>query len=98
MTVKKPAPLGSLRPGIIDLNDLVELEEEFGSLDTIDWSRMIVMRHLLWLALLHSEPGISLKDVGSRYDFDGLEKAAMEVVTKAGIKGEPGKVTPAPAG
>lgn len=98
MTVKKPAPLGSLRPGIIDLNDLVDLEEAFGSLDTIDWSRMIVMRHLLWLAFRHSEPAVSIEDIGRRYDFDGLEKAAMDVVTKAGIKGEPGKVAPAPAG
>jgi hypothetical protein len=96
-TTAKPKPLGALRPGVIDLNDLVEIEDRFGALDTVDWTQLRVLRTLLWLAHRHDDPTLTIEVVGARYDYDSLQSAAKQVVTSAGLAAEPGEAPAAPA-
>ena len=99
-----PSRLTELRPAefdpeVLDLNDLTELEEEYGALDGIDWSRFAVIRHLMWCVLRHAEPEITLKETGARFTVANLTAAAERVLVKSGIKddGEP-QGNPAGAG
>ncbi|MBA3875570.1 MAG: hypothetical protein C0498_01315 [Anaerolinea sp.] len=83
---------------VLDLNDLADLEESFGDLDKIDWSRLAVVRCVLWLVARHEEPEITITEVGRRFTVRNLLATSRRVLTKSGVIGEeqdPGNPVPA---
>lgn len=99
-----PQRLADIRPAefdaeVLDLNDLTELETAYGDLDTIDWSRLAVVRHVLWLVARHEDPAVTIEDVGRRFTVRNLVAASQRVLTKSGVidasEDDPGNPVPA---
>lgn len=91
-TKKSTTPrLSELRPEVLDLNDLVELEEAFGPLETLNLNSLKVLRFILWRFLLHTEPEVTLEQSGTRYNIEQVMAEARLVLERSGIasKGEP---------
>ena len=77
--------LVDLSPKALDLNALVELEDAFGSLDTIDFTRLKVLRHVLWLDARRAQPEVTIEEVGARFDADSLYAKAVELLRRSGL-------------
>jgi hypothetical protein len=71
----------------LNLNDLAELETEFGPLDTVDLARFVVIRKILWLVLKKEEPGITLNDVGERFNLLTMQEETNKVLKASGLLG-----------
>lgn len=71
----------------LNLNDLAELEEQFGSLDKIDLSRFAVVRKILWLVIKKDEPDISLEQVGERFNIQTMQTEVNKVLKASGLLG-----------
>jgi hypothetical protein len=69
----------------LNLNDLAELEEAFGSLDSIDLSKFTVIRRILWLVIRKSEPGISEPAVGERFTLETMQDEVSKVLRASGL-------------
>ena len=69
----------------LNLNDLAELEDHFGSLDQIDLARFGVIRRILWLVVKKSEPGISEEQVGERFTMDTMQEEVTKVLRASGL-------------
>lgn len=69
----------------LNLNDLAELEEAFGSLDSIDLSRFSVIRRILWLVVRKSEVGISESEVGERFTLETMQEEVTKVLRASGL-------------
>jgi len=74
----------------LTLNDLAELEEHFGDINTIEaaiGSSMLQMRTLLWILCKREQPGITPEEVGALINvenMDTLNEAIQGVMTPAG--------------
>jgi hypothetical protein len=80
------AMLTDLKPGALDLNDLAWLEERYGQgLDVLDFSRMSVLRDILWLVARHEEPDVTVESVGARYTAASLMEEAGPVLRASGL-------------
>jgi hypothetical protein len=71
----------------LNLNDLAELEEQFGSLDKIDLGRFAVVRKILWLVIRKDEPEISLEQVGERFNIQTMQSEVNKVLKASGLLG-----------
>lgn len=71
----------------LNLNDLSELEEEYGSLDRIDLSRFAVIRKILWLVIRKDEPGVTLESVGERFNIQTMQEEVNKVLKASGLLG-----------
>ena len=71
----------------LNLNDLAELEEQFGPLDKVDLSRFTVIRKILWLVIQKDEPGISLDQVGERFNIQTMQEEVNKVLKASGLLG-----------
>jgi hypothetical protein len=71
----------------LNLNDLAELEEEFGPLDKVDLSRFTVIRKILWLVIRKGEVGISIEQVGERFNIQTMQEEVQKVLKASGLLG-----------
>jgi hypothetical protein len=71
----------------LNLNDLAELEEEFGPLDKVDLSRFTVIRKILWLVIRKGEDGISIEQVGERFNVQTMQEEVNKVLKASGLLG-----------
>ena len=71
----------------LNLNDLAELEEQFGSLDKIDLGRFAVVRKILWLVIRKDEPEISIEHVGERFTIQTMQTEVNKVLKASGLLG-----------
>lgn len=71
----------------LNLNDLAELEEQFGSLDKIDLGRFAVVRKILWLVIRKDEPEISIEQVGERFNIQTMQTEVNKVLKASGLLG-----------
>lgn len=71
----------------LNLNDLADLEEQFGSLDRVDLSRFAVVRKILWLVIRKDEPEISLEQVGERFNIQTMQEEVNKVLKASGLLG-----------
>ena len=71
----------------LNLNDLAELEEQFGSLDRIDLGRFSVIRKILWLVIKKDEAGISEEQVGERFNIQTMQEEVNKVLKASGLLG-----------
>lgn len=71
----------------LNLNDLAELESEFGPLDVVDLSRFGVIRKILWLVIRKEEPAISLEQVGERFTIQTMQEEVNKVLKASGLLG-----------
>jgi hypothetical protein len=71
----------------LNLNDLAELEEEFGPLDKVDLSRFTVIRKILWLVIRKSEDGVSIEQVGERFNIQTMQQEVEKVLKASGLLG-----------
>lgn len=73
--------------GALNLNDLAELEENFGGLDKIDLSRFTVVRKILWLVIRKVEPTITELEVGERFNLQTMQEEVQKVLKASGLLG-----------
>jgi hypothetical protein len=71
----------------LNLNDLAELEENFGGLDKIDLSRFTVVRKILWLVIKKTEPAITELEVGDRFNLQTMQEEVQKVLKASGLLG-----------
>lgn len=71
----------------LNLNDLAELEEEYGSLDKIDLSRFAVIRKILWMVIRKEEPAVTLEAVGERFNIQTMQEEVNKVLKASGLLG-----------
>lgn len=71
----------------LNLNDLADLEEQFGPLDVIDLARFVVIRKILWLVLRKDEPAITLEQVGERFTLATMQEEVNKVLKASGLLG-----------
>jgi hypothetical protein len=71
----------------LNLNDLAELEDKFGSLDQIDLARFGVVRRILWLVIRKGEPGITEEAVGERFTIETMQEEVTKVLKASGLLG-----------
>ena len=70
----------------LNLNDLAELEEEFGPLDKVDLSRFTVIRKILWLVIRKGEQ-VTLEQVGERFNIQTMQEEVNKVLKASGLLG-----------
>jgi hypothetical protein len=70
----------------LNLNDLAELEEEFGPLDKVDLSRFTVIRKILWLVIRKGEQ-VTLEQVGERFNLQTMQEEVNKVLKASGLLG-----------
>lgn len=73
--------------GALNLNDLAELEENFGGLDKIDLSRFTVVRKILWLVIRKAEPTVTELEVGERFNLQTMQEEVQKVLKASGLLG-----------
>ena len=71
----------------LNLNDLSELEEEYGSLDKIDLSRFSIIRKILWMVIRKEEPAVTLDEVGERFNIQTMQEEVNKVLKASGLLG-----------
>jgi hypothetical protein len=71
----------------LNLNDLAELEEQFGSLDRIDLGRFSVIRKILWLVIKKDEVGVTEEQVGERFNIQTMQEEVNKVLKASGLLG-----------
>ncbi len=69
----------------LSLNDLADLEEKFGSIDTINWNSFAVLRFVLWLAARKSEPGKTERQLGEELNMTTLQDKATTLLRASGL-------------
>jgi len=69
----------------LNLNDLAELEDQFGPLDQIDLARFGVIRRILWLVVKKTEPEITENQVGERFTMDTMQEEVTKVLRASGL-------------
>jgi hypothetical protein len=69
----------------LNLNDLAELEDQFGPLDQIDLARFVVIRRILWLVVKKTEPEITENQVGERFTMDTMQEEVTKVLRASGL-------------
>jgi hypothetical protein len=82
--------LGDIRPTnkALNLNDLAELEEKFGTLDSINFSKVSTLRYVLWLVLKKEDGALTLEQVGERFDLSNLNKEIEPILEASGLRGD----------
>jgi len=82
--------LGDIRPTnkALNLNDLAELEEKFGALDSINFSKVSTLRYVLWLVLKKEDGALTLEQVGERFDLSNLNKEIEPILEASGLRGD----------
>jgi len=70
----------------LNLNDLADLEEEFGPLDKVDLSRFTVIRKILWLVIKKGEP-VTIEQVGERFNIHTMQEEVNKVLKASGLLG-----------
>lgn len=71
----------------LNLNDLAEIEDQFGSLDKIDLGRFAVVRKILWLVIKKEEPAITELQVGERFNVQTMQQEVDKVLRASGLLG-----------
>lgn len=69
----------------LTLNDLALLEERFGNLSDIEFTRFVVLRCVLWLSLRKQEPGLTEDQVGDRFDLTNLLTEVTPILQSSGL-------------
>lgn len=69
----------------LNLNDLAELEDQYGPLDQIDLARFGVIRRILWLVVRKSESGVTEEQVGERFTMDTMQEEVTKVLRASGL-------------
>lgn len=82
--------LGEIRPTnkALNLNDLADLEEKFGTLDSINFSKVSTLRYVLWLVLKKEDASVTLEQVGERFDLSNLNKEIEPILEASGLRGD----------
>lgn len=82
--------MGDIRPTnkALNLNDLAELEEKFGTLDSINFSKVSTLRYVLWLVLKKEDGALTLEQVGERFDLSNLNKEIEPILEASGLRGD----------
>ncbi len=82
--------MGDIRPTnkALNLNDLAELEEKFGALDSINFSKVSTLRYVLWLVLKKEDGALTLEQVGERFDLSNLNKEIEPILEASGLRGD----------
>jgi hypothetical protein len=70
----------------LNLNDLAELEEEFGPLDKVDLSRFTIIRKILWM-VIRKEEQVTLEQVGERFNIQTMQEEVNKVLRASGLLG-----------
>ena len=69
----------------LNLNDLADLEEKYGSVDKIDFNKFNVLRYVLWLAIKRNEPEVTEREVGDRFDIKSMQDTVTKVLRDSGL-------------
>jgi hypothetical protein len=81
-----------------DLNAVAELEEKIGTMEVVDaqlrQGKMKIFRTYLWAGLIHAEPELTEKEVGSWLTLDEISKLVETLNTKTNIIDEDKEDTP----
>ena len=66
-----------------DLNAFVELEEKFGSINdalkALSEASVKALRTILWVGLIHEDPGLTECQVGAMVDFTALNEITEKI-------------------
>lgn len=69
---------GVERALVYDLNAMAEMEDRYGSVDAafekLDQNSIKAVRFMLWAGLIHAEPELTEKQVGSLIDISFLQE------------------------
>jgi hypothetical protein len=71
----------------LNLNDLAELEDQFGALDQVDLARFSVIRKILWLVIKKDEPSVTIEQVGERFNLQTMQEEVNKVLKASGLLG-----------
>lgn len=86
---KNPGDLGAARSkSALNLNDLADIQEKYGSLDKIDLTNFSVVRFVLWLIIRKEEKDITEREVGDRFDMQTMQSEMTNVLRRSGLIGE----------
>lgn len=69
----------------LTLNDLALLEDRYGSLSDIDFTRFSILRTVLWLSIRKTEKDITEEQVGERFDLTNLLTEVQPVLKASGL-------------
>lgn len=82
---------------VLNFNDLADLEEKFGDLDSIDTGRVATQRYMIWFILSRTDSDLTEQQVGESMTLDkGREigQFIKEVFALSGFR--PSEETPSP--
>ena len=86
---KNPGALGVARAkNALNLNDLADLQDRYGSLDKIDLTNFSVVRFVLWLIIRKEEPAVTEREVGERFDMQTMQSEMTKVLARSGLINE----------
>lgn len=71
----------------LNLNDLADIEEQFGALDQLDLARFSVVRKILWLVIRKGEPDVTETEVGERFNVRTMQEEVNKVLKASGLLG-----------
>ena len=82
---KNPGALSVARSkNALNLNDLADLQDRYGSLDKIDLTNFSVVRFVLWLIIRKDEPEVTEREVGGRFDMQTMQSEMTKVLARSG--------------
>jgi len=55
---------------VLNFNDLADLEEKFGDLDSIDTGRVVTQRYMIWFILSRTDSELTEQQVGESMTLD----------------------------
>jgi hypothetical protein len=86
---KNPGALSVARSkNALNLNDLADLQDRYGSLDKIDLTNFSVVRFVLWLIIRKEEPEVTEREVGERFDMQTMQSEMTKVLARSGLISE----------
>ena len=86
---KNPGALSVARSkNALNLNDLADLQDRYGSLDKIDLTNFSVVRFVLWLIIRKDEPEVTEREVGGRFDMQTMQSEMTKVLARSGLISE----------
>lgn len=71
--------------GALTLNDLADLEERYGSLGDMDFTRFAVLRTILWMSIRKSEPDVTEEQIGDRFTIANISKEVQPILVASGL-------------
>jgi hypothetical protein len=71
--------------GALTLNDLADLEERFGSLADMDFTRFAVLRSILWMSVRKTEPDVTEQEIGDRFTIANIATEVQPILVASGL-------------